>query len=752
MRRGGARRRAAAGAMRRETATAAVLLLALSIAAVADAHCPNSCNGHGECVGTAKCSCWSQWTGGDCSMRKCPTGVAWADQATADETAHQPAECSARGLCDHTTGICTCDEGFEGLACNRMTCPNDCSGHGSCRSMKYHAANSERGYAVDNVGHTTYTYTTNWDADKIWGCECDRDFTGYDCSLRVCPAGDDPLTTGQLNEVQYFKCIRDPDTGDSFTLTYKGETTVAIPADASAGYVDGALENLKYLGNVEVTFTSGTTVCNDDGGNPNPVRVEFTKDFGDVAHLLSLDANGEHPPLDLEFAYDGDAIDLQTSVTCTKELEACSNRGFCDTKKGICTCYTGYETSNGEGESGNRGDCGYPSTPITACPGVTSCSGHGVCSGDPEYRCTCDEGWMGGDCREQICPCGASWFDAPTEENNKAHAITAECANKGTCNRETGTCKCHDGFEGEACQRLSCPKDEDGNTCSNHGKCLSMKQLAEYATTNGDATDWTYGFTPNDPQRWDFENVMGCFCDTGFQGYDCSERVCPIGDDVTTEEQNSETVIMECHHLDDSNPGSFKLMFRQETTALLDATATAEDVEAALEALNTIEDVSVTFSRGHEGATACMGDLPYDPNYIRIVFETETGDLPDLTEEAGDINVDVTFWFDGADDSAILDVDFFSLKGTREAEECSERGLCDHTTGQCQCFVGFGSSDHKGGRGGHADCGFRLPIVPTITGFSERTGTLIKDGATGFNPAPHADVGTDLDAFQVIGP
>ena len=34
-----------------------------------------------------------------------------------------------------------------------------------------------------------------WDADAIQGCVCDFGFTGYDCSLRTCPYGADPLST-----------------------------------------------------------------------------------------------------------------------------------------------------------------------------------------------------------------------------------------------------------------------------------------------------------------------------------------------------------------------------------------------------------------------------------------------------------------------------------------------------------------------------------------------------------------------------
>ena len=37
----------------------------------------------------------------------------------------------------------------------------------------------------------------------------------------------------------------------------------------------------------------------------------------------------------------------------------CIYSGHCDTDKGICTCFTGFASSNGKGNAGSRGDCGY---------------------------------------------------------------------------------------------------------------------------------------------------------------------------------------------------------------------------------------------------------------------------------------------------------------------------------------------------------------------------------------------------------
>ena len=75
----------------------------------------------------------------------------------------------------------------------------------------------------------------------------------------------------------------------------------------------------------------------------------------------------------------------------------CSGRGLCDTLTGDCACYMapmpGYRSSDGYGNPGNRGDCGaaddhkfYANEDgILGCPGDVACSGHGVCSGSPQF-------------------------------------------------------------------------------------------------------------------------------------------------------------------------------------------------------------------------------------------------------------------------------------------------------------------------------------------------------------------------------
>lgn len=63
--------------------------------------------------------------------------------------------------------------------------------------------------------------------------------------------------------------------------------------------------------------------------------------------------------------------------------------------------------------------------------------------------------------------------------------------------------------------------------CSGHGKCLSMRALAQYNNENGIVSSQVYGDDPNDSFTWDADRIFGCYCDDGYEGYDCSLQTCP---------------------------------------------------------------------------------------------------------------------------------------------------------------------------------------------------------------------------------
>ena len=351
-------------------ALAAMVAAASLVAVTAD--CPNACSGNGQCSTNHDfCKCYEGFTGADCSLRVCPFAPAFIDlpqgdlthdnkldsggadhtaavqpsgiltgsalnpdfrpqgfwerhpsqlYGTADQVAtltmavredegHFMSECAGVGLCDRSSGQCSCFPGFGGTACNRTVCPNDCSGHGICRSVAETLPKDIEWYRL-------------WEASKHMRCQCDAGFTGLDCGSRECPRGDDPLTTmttraeynkglTETSEVQHVdvRCkfggtainplvsitYTDPDTSNRYNTPYFDLSTAtaseveamlkALPNDVLADYtVDGvrisnrlqsvsisALETSKFW-RVAITFNSAL-------GDVAPVEVVAHPNF-----------------------------------------------------------------------------------------------------------------------------------------------------------------------------------------------------------------------------------------------------------------------------------------------------------------------------------------------------------------------------------------------------------------------------------------------------------------------------------------
>lgn len=110
----------------------------------------------------------------------------------------------------------------------------------------------------------------------------------------------------------------------------------------------------------------------------------------------------------------GEASALNPTVTSfagTNQYAECSNHGICNYATGICDCFDGYGSSDGFGNVGTRGDCGYMFSATTTyningtlvttgCPyevnGINGtkefCSGNGYCDGITD-TCVCYSGF-----------------------------------------------------------------------------------------------------------------------------------------------------------------------------------------------------------------------------------------------------------------------------------------------------------------------------------------------------------------------
>lgn len=72
---------------------------------------------------------------------------------------------------------------------------------------------------------------------------------------------------------------------------------------------------------------------------------------------------------------------------------------------------------------------------VTICP--FNCNGHGICN-ERSHMCTCDFGWGGIGCDQQVCP--------------------DVCNSHGTCNNNR--CTCDPGYAGYDCKLVSTPTKE----------------------------------------------------------------------------------------------------------------------------------------------------------------------------------------------------------------------------------------------------------------------------------------------------
>jgi hypothetical protein len=371
------------------------------------AACDNACSGHGTCNLKDVCTCWQDWRmgdemGGDCSDRQCPFELAWVDFPDNSGRYHKYLECAGRGICDRTVGECQCFDGYTGKGCQRTTCPNDCSGHGTCEYIEDLPFGVVFGQYYDGTtnalkGTGDYPvafdpmYGELWDRKKTRGCLCDPLWTDVDCSRRMCPKGTDVLherlntaVTGK-NQIQTIHLktqenwnqtfVRNISNFDhmSFALKFKStlnETYVTKPiripfpgeiTNNLDEMIEEALESLPHHVvddvTVSVYFATDADEWQDD-------LTPFTSDQGLPANLsIALTFTGDYVqgPQNLVSVVDyscGDGctpkitgLDLRSFYSLSYVYETqlsdynnyeCGRRGKCDYDSGLCQCFDGY--------------------------------------------------------------------------------------------------------------------------------------------------------------------------------------------------------------------------------------------------------------------------------------------------------------------------------------------------------------------------------------------------------------------------
>ncbi|XP_057584968.1 tenascin-N isoform X2 [Hippopotamus amphibius kiboko] len=109
-----------------------------------------------------------------CSAQRCCPGAAGLNH-----------HCSGHGTFSQDTCSCHCEQGWEGMGCERPSCPGACSGHGRCVDGRCLCAQP---YVGADCAYPACPENCSGHGVCVRGvCQCHEDFTSEDCSERRCP-------------------------------------------------------------------------------------------------------------------------------------------------------------------------------------------------------------------------------------------------------------------------------------------------------------------------------------------------------------------------------------------------------------------------------------------------------------------------------------------------------------------------------------------------------------------------------------
>jgi hypothetical protein len=258
---------------------------------------------------------------------------------------------------------------------------------------------------------------------------------------------------------------------------------------------------------------------------------------------------------------------------------------------------------------------------------------------------------------------------------------------------------------------------------------------------------------PND-QMWDQLRTQSCKCDRGYTGYDCNSRICPFGDDPTSDcGENSagdvQLVVTKSAHDDEKKPRYFTLSFTDmfggtfTTRPILDHAPSCDlvdskptpcpEVQYALMdlpnfAIPEVEVDAIEFKDVAKKTTTSLYTVQFtDPSNAgkqntltcELVGDSSVeGAQPKYAavDECEVYNVGGPEWFaeSGATQTLNLKAKFTELANKQKVnilgaadnanagttyedfQPCSSKGDCDVATGTCTCNAGhYGEACEK---------------------------------------------------------
>ncbi|EEY60541.1 tenascin-like protein [Phytophthora infestans T30-4] len=695
---------------------------------VADESCPNGCSGNGICDKQLTCHCYDGFFGYDCSLEYCPVGKSWGVIRGTDD-AHRPEECSGRGICLYSSGSCSCQSGFTGPACQFTQCLDSCSNHGKCISMKTLSENEV--VARELYDREAYVYNQIWDFDVIHGCQCDVGFHGPSCSLKNCPVGDDPLTTGQANEMQLIQCLTTyqkqtvvlqmdaPLTKGKFILRFGKQYTRPISFKARAdqdSFGPSIATSLLALRGVDAV-----TVTRAD---PLLTRTEWTVTFPttnmkqhnalvpgwrtvEVQQFICAADSGV-----FAVTFGNETIrNIPSNADSNTFVAFLSKLSFYGQISVSLMTHTGAATNNVCTTGGTFVTMTFSTLwhrmlladlpPMTFSTldlkgvqtlflgnanGFVDAETKEVVKGHDSCRVT----------EEQQFLCGATGgnfaltFEDGTKITGLPYSITADTLKATIQTKVSYIVDIDVTFA-----------DGQSTFCSDFGTTIIIRFVVVKATSgDGDLAEIQADQTNNGGSDGLVHIANRLQFPSSFTETEKGSSCEPLDQTFSPDPARQMQTPVEL------GGGSLTITFRGATTRPIPAQSTMQQLKVLLLELPTIQGIDVSFS-GYQ-----MCEAP--ANLARLTFTQNFGNLPTIVIQDSEMSAgsSVVVAGGGNDISSIVSVD-----GTKESEVCSNRGYCDEIAlGRCICHTGYTNSDGNGSistlKFNRGDCGAtsRIPV------------------------------------------
>ena len=667
-----------------KTAIASALLIA-----GVQARCPNDCSGKGKCGEHDLCTCYPGYQGLDCSERVCLFGRAWGALVDGDNSGHPYTECSGNGECDRKTGECSCYDGFTGDACRYSTCPNSCSGHGTCEYISEVAKDTTIQYgSSDDRGYDL------WDAKKTRFCKCDAYWRGTDCSERMCPKGNDPLTTmtadgmgGNTAEVQEVQTV----TIRPQLLKNNHGAYIALGGDFTLTYTDAY--------NQEWTT--------------RPIRVATVIEEKDAQSEIKItNENGEWQIVDKERRFD--VFELYDTINVWG-LDSTTTGGNPTTQTITQIDCTSLQDV----------DCA-----ITVEPGFSATEAAAAANNLKITLVNSDTGELGvkrmlQELPNQVLP--SITVDETLGRDFNTYKITfSDAANSG----DQHTLKCKVGAcDSDGCQpRKKAIKGLFRLAVSSHGSTgIDVKAAGSQAefTDNGNSlvnfrtaaqgggnvqivaqSTLTGGGTTSAPESvtagalsWPTNNLRV----PGVAGNAANLKGGASTTELPTDLNTEAFTLYQMHDFDDDSvghkTGGIAADFTNDNSQDSQTNLLYKAIDTSVSSgpyLYHGSDIDLDgFAAGDKVYIECSGTgwTGTVSGYFKIVFHSTAGIVLDRPIDHADITSAAagTCIFKKVVDTP-CEVEE-TVKGTSENAECSHRGLCDAQTGLCTCFSGYTGED-----------------------------------------------------------